>query len=30
MEQGASGLKPLVIGALTARRPVIQGGMGCM
>lgn len=28
MEQGASGLKPLVIGALTARRPVIQGGMG--
>ena len=28
MEQGTSGLKPLVIGALTARRPVIQGGMG--
>ena len=28
MKQGASGLKPLVIGALTARRPVIQGGMG--
>lgn len=28
MEKGISGLKPLKIGTLTAKRPVIQGGMG--
>lgn len=28
MEQGTSGLKPLEIGTLTVRKPVIQGGMG--
>lgn len=28
MEKMAAGLKPLVIGKLTAKRPIIQGGMG--
>ena len=28
MKQSIGGLKPLKIGCLTARRPVIQGGMG--
>lgn len=28
MEQGSIGIKPLKIGRLTARKPVIQGGMG--